>query len=123
MGTSGSTTNALILNAAELNELRGVPLRLQKPSNRRNLFSEEDEDLDLSSFASKKAASAGALGTGLLSSNADQLKTVLLKDQKNYFHYTKIGLLGFSIFLQVVVMSLMIYMGSNGQVKSHKRKK
>ena len=48
-----------ILNAAELNELRGVPLRLQKPSNRRNLFSEEDEDLDLSSFASKKAASAG----------------------------------------------------------------
>ena len=80
----------------------------------------------------------GALGTGLLSSNADQLKTVLLKDQKNYFHYTKIGLLGFSIFLQVfylyqcwrthslvevVVMSLMIYMGSNGQVKSHKRKK
>ena len=105
-----------ILNAAELNELRGVPLRLQKPSKRKNLYSEEDENLDLSSFASKKAASAGgkclqrnvtsnnagALGTGLLSSNADQLKTVLLKEEMNYFDFTKIVLLGVSIFLQVL---------------------
>ena len=48
-----------ILNAAELNELRGLPLQPQKPSNKRKVLSEEDGDLDLSSFASKKAASAG----------------------------------------------------------------
>ena len=51
-----------ILNAAELNELRRVQLRVQKPQKKKkkmNSFSEDDDNLDLSSFASKKAASAG----------------------------------------------------------------
>ena len=109
-----------ILNA-DFNKLQRVQLRLQKPSRKKTDSESEDGDyLDLNSFATKKAASAGywlwflaeseyicnagALGTSLLSSNADQLKTVLLKEQKNYFDFTKISLLGVSILLQVTIV-------------------
>ena len=45
----------------------------------------------------------GALSTGLLSSNADQLKTVILKSPKGKVDYTKMGLIITSIVLQVLV--------------------
>merc|ERR1712198_230365 len=111
-----------ILSAQELNRIgNGQPLSV----NRRDSVDSEDLDeyVDLNNYATKKAASAGALGTGLLSSNADQLKTALQIDQKTVFDYTKIGLLGVSIALQIVTMSLMFYLGSNGRVKNLKRKK
>ena len=55
-------TTPRILNAAELNDLRKIQLQTQKPPNKKkkiDSFSEYDDNPDLSSFASKKAASAG----------------------------------------------------------------
>ena len=99
-----------ILSASDLNKIsKNRNLRQQyssqKPVQRRISSSEsEEENVDLNSYTNKKAASAGALGTGLLSSNADQLKTILLKDLKTDFDYVRIGLIATSIFLQVKIL-------------------
>ena len=68
-----------ILSASDLNKISKThntqkQYSSQKPVQRRSSSSEsEEENVDLNSYTNKKAASAGALGTGLLSSNADQV--------------------------------------------------
>ena len=99
-----------ILSASDLNKISKThnmskqytsQNTIQKQTLSRNSSEPEEENVDLNSYTNKKAASAGALGTGLLSSNADQLKTILLKDLKTDFDYVRIGLIATSIFLQV----------------------
>ena len=71
-----------ILSASDLNKISKThnvhkqytsQNTMQKPTLSRNSSELEEENVDLNSYTNKKAASAGALGTGLLSSNADQV--------------------------------------------------
>ena len=57
--------------------------------------------IDLQGMASRRTAMGGALGMGLLSSNIDQLLTILSMKDLPTGEYVKAGLIGLSLFLQV----------------------
>lgn len=57
--------------------------------------------IDLQGMASRRTAMGGALGMGLLSSNIDQLLTILSMNDLPTGEYVKVGLIGFSLVLQV----------------------
>ncbi|XP_023323492.1 uncharacterized protein LOC111697651 isoform X1 [Eurytemora carolleeae] len=81
------------------------------------------EPIDLNSFSAKKTAMSGALGFGLLCSNADQIRTILLLEQRNDVDYTRLGILAFSLLLQVVTMSLLTVLSASGKVNQARKKK
>ncbi|XP_023323494.1 uncharacterized protein LOC111697651 isoform X2 [Eurytemora carolleeae] len=73
------------------------------------------EPIDLNSFSAKKTAMSGALGFGLLCSNADQIRTILLLEQRNDVDYTRLA--------KVVTMSLLTVLSASGKVNQARKKK
>jgi hypothetical protein len=95
----------------------------RRKSRQDSVLLEPDTPVDLNSFATKKTASAGALGTGLISSNADQLKKVLSKDPMSTFDYVKMAFIIASLVLQIINVSCYIYLGASGNITKNKKKR
>ena len=63
-------------------------------------------EVDLRSMASRRTAMGGALSLGLLSSNIDQMLSIVTKTGLPTSEYVKAGLIAASILLQVCYLKL-----------------
>lgn len=94
----------------------------QQQSRRR----EEDGDkLELDSYTTKKTATGGALGMGLLASNIDQLVTIAATDSSSWHVLTKVklGLLCTSIVVQIINMIVLTVLASSGKMNMLRKRK
>ena len=79
--------------------------KLQKDPEALVLSKAPEPTIDMQGMASRRTAMGGALGMGLLSSNIDQLLTILSMNDLPTGEYVKAGLIGFSLVLQVSSLS------------------
>lgn len=103
------------------------PIAYQGPKNSNK--PDDDSSLDLTSYATRKTVTGGALGIGLIASNVDQILAIVVDSNHGSYksldslEITKVALLGMSLFVQIVTMILMTILGFVGKMTSERKKR